>query len=57
MEAAPLDERYENGQSDVEKLMRRHLQTPDDVVTDEELKNLSVDAQETIPAPLTQRNT
>jgi len=33
---------YQNGQSDVEKLMRRHLQTPGDVITDEELKNLRV---------------
>ncbi len=33
---------YQNGQSDVEKLMRRHLQTPNDVITDEELKNLRV---------------
>lgn len=33
---------YQNGQSDAEKLMRRHLQNPDDVITDEELKNLKI---------------
>ena len=33
---------YQNGQSDVEKLMRHHLQTPGHVITDEELKNLKV---------------
>jgi len=46
MKQMPLDENdtsldpYQNGQSDAEKLMRRHLQTPGDVITDEELKNL-----------------
>lgn len=33
---------YQNGQSDVEKLMRHHLQTPGHVISDEELKNLKV---------------
>jgi hypothetical protein len=33
---------YQNGQSDVEKLMRLHLQTPGHVITDEELRNLKV---------------
>lgn len=33
---------YQNGQSDAEKLMRRHLQNPDDVITDDELKNLKI---------------
>lgn len=45
-QGAPLDARYENGQSDAEKLMRRHLQTPDHVITDAELKNLNVSATE-----------
>ncbi len=31
---------YQNGQSDAEKLMRRHLQTPGDVITEEDLRNL-----------------
>jgi hypothetical protein len=33
---------YQNGQSDVEKLMRHHLQTPGHVISDEELKNLKM---------------
>jgi len=31
---------YQNGQSDAEKLMRRHLQTPGHVITEEDLQNL-----------------
>lgn len=37
---------YQNGQSDVEKLMRHHLQTPGHVISDEELKNLKVGVSE-----------
>lgn len=37
-----LTDPYQNGQSEAEKLMRRHLQTPGDVITDEELKALKI---------------
>ena len=33
---------YENGQSEPEKLMRRHLQNPGDVITEEELKTMRI---------------
>ncbi len=33
---------YENGQSEPEKLMRRHLQTPGDVITEEELRTMRI---------------
>lgn len=37
-----LDAKYQNGQSDAEKLMRRHLQEPGHILTDEDLRNLNV---------------
>ncbi len=35
-----LDASFQNGQSDTEKLMREHLQTPGHIITDEDLKNI-----------------
>jgi hypothetical protein len=42
--SAPQDENfyYKNGESEAEKLMREHLNTPGHVITDEELRNLRV---------------
>lgn len=37
---------YENGQSEPEKLMRRHLQTPGDVITEEELKTMRIGTED-----------
>ncbi|MDB5253780.1 MAG: hypothetical protein JWP27_2949 [Flaviaesturariibacter sp.] len=41
---APEDDQfyYKNGESEAEKLMREHLNTPGHVITDEELRNLRV---------------
>ncbi len=38
---------YQNGQSDAEKLMRRHLQTPGDIITDDDLNKLRATPAET----------
>lgn len=37
-----LTDPYENGQSEPEKLMRRHLQNPGDVITEEELRTMRI---------------
>jgi len=45
-----IDPFYENGQSDAEKLMSRHLQTPGHQVTDEDLKNIRIGHAAPLPA-------
>ena len=37
---------YENGQSEPEKLMRRHLQNPGDVITEEELRTMRIGTED-----------
>ena len=44
-----LDASFENGQSDAEKLMREHLQTPGHVISDEDLKNIKTTPESTAP--------
>ena len=41
-----LTDPYQNGQSEPEKLMRRHLQTPGDVISDEELKTMRIGTED-----------
>ena len=52
-----LDPQYQNGQSDAEKLMSRHLQTPNDEITDEELKAIRITGENTsAPVASDERN-
>ena len=55
-DASQLHPSYQNGQSEAEKLMRRHLQEPGHVLTDEELQSIKVKNDDTIPA-VNQTNT
>ncbi|RYZ00371.1 MAG: hypothetical protein EOO11_01740 [Chitinophagaceae bacterium] len=41
---------YQNGQSDAERLMRDHLNTPGHVISDEDLRNLKVGVDDLSPA-------
>ena len=40
---------YQNGESDSERLMRTHLNTPGHTITDEDLKNLKVGVNDLTP--------
>jgi hypothetical protein len=48
---AHLNNAYHNGQSDVEKLMSRHLQAGDEPVPDEELKAVKVGKEDEAAQP------
>lgn len=43
---------YQNGQSDAEKLMRKHLQEPGHVISDDELKSLKIAGTEETAEPV-----
>ncbi len=41
------NEDHQSGMSDAEKLMKRHLHTEGDIVTDEDIKNIKIKKNET----------
>ena len=43
---------YDNGQSESEQLMRKHLQTPGHVISDEELKSMRIGTDDMSATPV-----